>query len=407
MAALGEQTEKAPLKIVEARTAGGGVSVSPVLREREVPAEREAMAAPPPAEAAAPPKRAGRRRLLLGAAALVALGVGGWYGHDYWTNGRFLVSTNDAYVGADMAAIAPKLAALVVDVPAVENARVKAGDVLLRLDPRDYRSALDQAEAKLTTQEATVERIATQMRGAEAGIAQAQAQIAAAQADVVRTEAALARAQTLSQNEFASRAALETATADRDRARAQRANTDAALASAVAARDLATAQRKEAEAGLVELRVLVEKARRDLDATTVVAPFDGVVAARAVQVGDYVSPGERVLSLVPIDHVYVDANFKETQIASIVPGEAVDVTVDAYPDRVFEGHVTGLAGGTGSTFALLPPDNATGNFTKIVQRLAVRIALPQPDDGTLLRPGMSVTATIDTRTAPATATAAR
>ena len=359
--------------------------------------------APSPGAAAAdaPPKTGRGKRGLLILGVLAALGVGTWYGHGYWTNGRFLVTTDDAYVGADIAAIAPRLAAHVATVEVEANQAVRKGDVLVRLDSGDVRLALAQAEAKRASQLAAMARIRAQTAAAEATIEQAEAARQAAKADLVRTEAAIERASQLLANNYGSRATYDNAKGDRDRAKAQLANAEAGVTSAQAQRTLIDAQLAEAAQALAEIDVTVEKAKRDLTFATITAPIDGVVAARSVQVGDYVSPGKRILSVVPLADVYVDANFKETQVHRLKPGEKVSISVDAFPDRHFTGEVTALAGGTGSTFSLLPPDNATGNFTKIVQRLPVRIRVTQPADGALLRPGMSVTVAVDTRTAPA------
>lgn len=381
------------------------MSVEPFQRR---PAAPDAVPAADPAAApearagadtAAPvgvPARSRKKIAILTVASLVAI-VAAWKGYDYVTVGRFTVSTDDAYVGAENAQIAPKLAGHVAEVLIQANQKVKEGDVLVRLDPTDYRFALDQANARLATQNATLLRIGAEAVAADAGVAQANAQGRAAEADVTRSAAAFERAQKLAATDFASRAALENATADRDRALAQKAAADAAVANAQAQRALVDARLTEAKGTAAELAVAVDRARRDLEMTTIVAPFDGIVAAKSVQVGDYVTAGKRVLSLVPVDRVFVDANFKETQVAGLKPGQKVEIAVDAYPGRVFEGTVSGLAAGTGSTFSLLPPDNATGNFTKIVQRVPVRISVTQPADGALLRPGMSVVASVNTK----------
>lgn len=373
------------------------MSVEPLKRRPE--AEPQPQAAPPPSAppmADQSPMRDRKKMALMGAAALVAL-LGLWKGYDYITVGRFTVSTDDAYVGAENAQIAPKLAGNVAAVLVEANQKVKAGDKLVQLDDTDYRFTLDQAQAKLATQNATLARITAEAVAADAGVAQAEAQVNAAAADVTRAASAYERAQKLAATDYASRAALENATADRDRANAQKSAADAALANARAQRTLVDARFKEAKGAAAELAVSVDRAKRDLDMTTITAPFDGMVAAKSVQLGDYITPGKRVLSLVPVDRVFVDANFKETQISDVKPGQKVTIKIDAYPDRTFEGVVTGLSAGTGSTFSLLPPDNATGNFTKIVQRVPVRISVQQPSDGALLRPGMSVVASINTK----------
>lgn len=375
---------------------------APEAREPEEPGPGfPASTAPRQAPDLAPARPSGRKRLLRAGAALAVLSLAAWYGHGYWTVGRFMVTTDDAYVGASIASIAPRLSAHVVEVVADANQNVKKGDVLIRLDEADFRLALDQAVARRATQEASLQRIRAQIATAQAGIAQAEALKQAADADLMRTESALERTTKLISNDFASRASLDNAKADRDRARAQVANASAGILNAKAQHDLAEAQFLEARQGAAELDLAVAKARHDLQFTTITAPIDGVVAARSVQVGDFVGPGKRLMSLVPLHDVFIDANFKETQLRQLVPGERVAIEVDAYPGQEFEGRVIGLAAGTGSTFSLLPTDNATGNFTKIIQRVPVRIAVSQPDGAAVLRPGMSVTARVDTRTAPA------
>ncbi|WP_237718402.1 HlyD family secretion protein [Rhodovulum sp. PH10] len=339
------------------------------------------------------------RKRVLPVVALVVLGAGAWYGWQWWTVGRFMVSTDDAYVGAENATLAAKVAAFVASVPVEANQHVKAGDPIVVLDDGDYRLALDGAEAKLATQQATLARIDQQIAAAKIGIDQAKAQQDAAAADTARTEADFERARDLYQRQAGAKATLDTATAARDRARA----TETAAKSAVAAAELNVAvleaQRAEASRVAAELRVARDQAKRNLDFTVVRAPFDGVIANKGVQVGDYVTAGKRLASLVPLDQIYVDANFKETQLAGIRPGGVAHLHVDAFPDRDIVGTVTSLAPGSGSIFSLLPPENATGNFTKIVQRVPVRIAVPADiaREG-LLRPGLSVIVDVDTRT---------
>ncbi|MBV1693069.1 MAG: HlyD family secretion protein [Hyphomicrobiales bacterium] len=377
------------------------VDTSQRAEPRVEPRVEPAPTLPPPPPQDTKPARApvGRKRIIIIGIALAVLSLIGWQGYRYLTVGRFLVTTDDAYVGAEPALVASKLAAYVVEVPVRANEVVRKGDVLVEIDPAEYRTALAQAQARLATQRATIARIRTQATAADAGIAQAEAQLAAAEADIPRAQAAFDRAQRLQVGAIASRAAFDIARADRERSLAQKAAAEAGVRNARAARELADAQRVEAERTADELAVAVEKAQRDFEATRITAPIDGMVAAKSVQVGDYVSAGKRLLTLVPIASVFVDANFKETQVGRVVAGMSATVTVDAYPDRVFTGTVTGLAPATGSVTSLLPPENATGNFTKIVQRLPVRIAIVQQPDA-LLRPGMSVVASIDVRTAP-------
>jgi len=361
--------------------------------------------------AKAKPKRS-IRSLIVPAIILAALGFGGVKAYDWFVTGRFLVSTDDAYVGADTAVIAAKVAGHVSLVAVADNSQVRAGDLLVKIDDGDYQLAVAAAAAKVATQDATIARIGQQIEAQRSVVAQAQAQIAAARAqllagDADRQRAALEyeRSQKLAESNFGSQQRLEQATADRAKTAAALAGADAAASGAEAAAagakanlDVLAAQKVEAERTRGELETALAKANRDLSFTTITAPFDGVVGNKAAQLGEYVQPGARLLALVPLTSAYVDANFKETQLDPIRPGQKVDVAIDAMDGRVIQGVVTSVAPASGSQFSLLPPDNATGNFTKVVQRVAVRIALPpeelQKGD---LRPGLSVIATIHTR----------
>ena len=228
---------------------------------------------------------------------------------------------------------------------------------------------------------------------------QSAAQIDAARADAVRASADYGRA-TQMQADYVAKSRLDQAKADRDRTEAAVKSAEAALAAARANVDVLQAQKREAESLAAELRTAVDRARRDLDFAVIRAPFDGVVGNKAVEAGAYVSPGSRVAALVPLKSVRIDANFKETQLGRVRPGQEVHIHVDAYPDRDIVGTVESLSPASGSVFSLLPPDNATGNFTKIVQRVPVRIALNRESaEKHVLRPGMSVVVSIDPRPA--------
>ncbi len=352
---------------------------------------------------AEPKSRPGGRRLRQAGFALVgaaALAGGLWYGVDWWRNGRFIVSTDDAYVGVEMATVSAKLSAHVSNVAVTRNQQVRAGDLLVALDDGDQRIALESAEAKSATARATLARIDSQIEAGRASLLQAEAQANSAQADLVRANADFDRASKLAANAYGSQATLDAATATRDKARAAIASSAAGVTAAQANIKVLEAQRLEATRQVDELKVSEEKAARDLSFTKIYAPIDGLVANTGVQLGDLVSPGKRLMSIVPLSQVYVDANFKETQIGELKIGDRAKVTVDAYEGETFDGTVSGIAGGTGSVFSLLPPDNATGNFTKIVQRLPIRIALsPEAVARGVLRPGMSVVVSIDPRPA--------
>jgi membrane fusion protein, multidrug efflux system len=361
---------------------------------------------------AKPKPRRSIRSFILPAIILAALGFGGSKAYDWFVSGRFLVTTDDAYVGADTAIITAKVAGHVALVAVADNASVHAGDLLVKIDDGDYQLAVESAKAKIATQEATIDRIGRQVEAQRAVIAQAGAQVEAAQAQLAAGEADKRRAalefdrsQKLADTNFGSQQRLEQAAADRAKTTATLTGAGASAAAAQAAEngakanlDVLAAQKVEAERTRGELQTALAKAERDLSFTTIAAPFDGVVGNRAAQLGEYVQPGTRLLALVPVTGAYVDANFKETQLASIHAGQKVDVAVDSLDGRVIEGVVTSVAPASGAQFSLLPPDNATGNFTKVVQRVAVRIALPaealQHGD---IRPGLSVVASVRTR----------
>ncbi len=360
------------------------------------PAVRLAPVAEPVPPSAAKPRRP-LRRAVLGLVLCAGLGGGAYAGWDWWTVGRFFVSTDDAYVQADISVLAAKVSGYLEAVPVVNGQAVKRGDVIARLDDGDYRLAVTAAQDKLATQESTIARIGRQAEAAQAQVLQSAAQIDAAKADAVRASADYARA-TQMQADYVAKSRIDQAKADRDRTEAAVKSAEAALVAARANVEVLRAQSREAESLAAELRTAADRARRDLDFAVIRAPFDGVVGNKAVEAGAYVSPGSRIAALVPLKSVRVDANFKETQLARVRPGQEVHIHVDAYPDRDIVGTVESLSPASGSVFSLLPPDNATGNFTKIVQRLPVRVHVPEDvaREG-LLRPGLSVVVRVDTR----------
>ena len=348
---------------------------------------------------APPPRKPGLRRIALIAAALAVVIAGGYFGYDWWTVGRFIVSTDDAYVGADTSTVTSKVTGYVKAVPATDNQRVKAGDPLVVLDDANYRIALSGAEAQIATSQATITRIGRQIEAAQASVQSAQAQLASAKAVADNAGAEYNRINSLAGNGFATTSALDSARTARDQATQAVVAANAALAAAEANVGVVTAQKTEAERALDQQKLARDQAQLNLDHTIIRAPFDGVVGNRAAEPGEFVQPGQRLLAVVPLDAVYVEANYKETQLADITVGETAAISVDAYPNLKIKGTVASIAPASGSQFSLLPPDNATGNFTKIVQRVTVRIALPKDVVAQgLIRPGMSVVADIDTRT---------
>jgi membrane fusion protein (multidrug efflux system) len=363
----------------------------------ETPAVEKPAAAPAAAPAATAPKSGKRKLVLMGVGTLLALAAAG-YGTYYVLVGRFYVSTDDAYVRANNTTLGARVSGHISAILPGDNALVRAGDVMFRIDDGDYRIAVDAARTKIATQQATIDRIGRQVTAQESAVEQAQANLASAEAGLKRANLDYDRQQTLSNKGFATHATFEQSEAGRDQGAA---GVKAAQASYDAARDnveVTKAQQAEARAQLAELQTSLAKAERDLDFTSVRAPVDGIFSNRLVSTGDYVVVGQRLGNVVPLDEVFIDANFKETQLKRIRAGQPVTISVDAYGHRKFEGIVDSISPAAGSVFTLLPPDNATGNFTKIVQRLPVRVRVPRDvARQNLLRAGMSVYATVDTR----------
>jgi len=350
-------------------------------------------------------RRFDKQALIAAALAFATIG-GGAAGVRWWVNGRYIVSTDDAYVLAHNTTLASKISGYVAGIPVTDNARVKAGDVIATIDDGDYRLAVDAARDKVATQQATVDRIGRQIVAQGATIDQAKAQMVSALANAKKTQLEFERQQALAKQEFASKQTLEQAEDNRDQAAAAVQSAQSAIDAAADNLDVLKAQQREAARTLDELKTAQAQAERDLSFTVIRAPVDGVFSNRAVQTGDYVQTGQRIASLVPLSDVYIDANFKETQLAWIRPGQPVSISVDALPNDAIEGRVDSLSPASGAVFSLLPPDNATGNFTKIVQRLPVRIQVPAAVAAQrMLRPGMSVVVSIDTKPTHAEAAA--
>ncbi|HYH38950.1 MAG TPA: HlyD family secretion protein [Azospirillum sp.] len=327
--------------------------------------------------------------------ALSGAGYGGWH---WWTEGRFVESTDNAYVQSDISVVSPKVAGYVRDVRVAENQQVAAGDVLVVLDDRDYRAKAAEAEANVAAQKAALGSNEQKLVWQRTQIARAEAELASADAERQRAALAFNRTRSLASDNWTSRQALDTAEADLRKADAAVLKARAALAAERDQIAVLQAAGGEIKAHLEQAAAALDAARNDLDNTVVRAGVDGVVGNRGVQVGQYARPGVQMLSLVPLPDVYVVANFKETQLADMRPGQKVQVTVDAFPAKPLTGTVESFAPASGSKFSLLPPENATGNFTKVVQRVPVRIALPKDTDlSGLLRPGLSVVAEVDTR----------
>ncbi|MEW6632469.1 MAG: HlyD family secretion protein [Pseudomonadota bacterium] len=374
--------------------------VQPSTEAPEAPVQPAPVA---PVEAPAKKKRS-VRSLLLPIIGLGLLGAGAWYGYNYWTDGRFLISTDDAYVQADTSFVSPKISGYIDKVVVSENQQVKAGDPLFIIDQGDYKIAVGQAEAQIATLAKTLDRIDAQTKAAQASLTQAQAQKVADQAAADNAARAQDRAAQLLKTHVGTQAQLDDAQTALDQAKAALVGADAQITAAQANIGVLEAQRAESASTLASLQLTRDKAQRDLSFTVLKAPYDGVVGNRSVEQGDLVSPGQKLAVVVPMDKLYIVGNFKETQLGKLVPGEKVRITVDAIDGQSFEGTVSSLAPASGAVFSLLPPENATGNFTKVVQRVPVRIDVPADVLKTgKLRAGLSVIVAADTRTAPAPA----
>jgi membrane fusion protein (multidrug efflux system) len=359
--------------------------------------ERPAIAKPVVAEAVAPAAKGGKRKpIFFGAVAILALAAAS-YGVHWFLVGRFHVSTDDAYVRANNTMLGARVSGHLAAIYPHDNSVVHAGDVVFRIDDGDYKIAVDAARTRIQTQQATIERLGRQVAAQESATEQAKANLASAEAGMKRAGLDYDRQQQLSEKGYASRATYEVSEAGRDQGMAGVKSARAAVDTAQSNVEVAKAQQAEAQAQLMELQTTLAKAERDLDFTRVRAPVDGTFSNRMVNTGDFIAVGQRLGNVVPLDEVFIDANFKETQLKRIRPGQPVTISVDAYGHRKFEGIVESISPAAGSVFTLLPPDNATGNFTKIVQRLPVRIRVPKDvARQNLLRAGMSVYASVDT-----------
>jgi len=342
------------------------------------------------------------RRLALraaGGAFLVALfGAAGHEGFRYLSVGRFIETTDDAYVQADSTMVSPRVSGYISDLLVNDNQTVKSGQTLARIDDRDLRAAFDEATANVAAAAASVANLDAQIIAQGSLIRQADASVTAATAALGLSQRNDARRQKMARVGFGSIEQADTASTD---AREQAATLQRLQAAALTARqqvDVLSTQRQLAQAQLARAGAARRQAALNLSYTHIVAPIDGTVGARTVRVGQYVQAGTQLMALVPLRQVYVVANFKETQLTDVRPGQAARIQVDTFPGDDISGQVDTLAPASGMEFSLLPPDNATGNFTKIVQRIPVKIIFP-PDHALAgrLRPGMSVSASIDTR----------
>ncbi len=338
------------------------------------------------------------KRLALIALALVVIIGAATYGRHWWNVGRFIETTDDAYAGGNVTPVSPHVAGFVAQILVADNQHVTAGQVLIRLDDRDFAAALNHAKAVTAERQAALAGLEAKLELQQAMIHQAEANLAAKTAAAGFAQQDEVRYRTLALTPAGSLQNAQRAQANGDEAKA---STDAASAALIAARQqlsVLSAEIDEARAGVAQAEADLETARLNSGYTEIRSPIDGYVGNRAAQVGAYVTSGAYLLSIIPAEGLWVDANFKEDQLADMRPGQTATVVADVLPGKTFHGHVLSLAPGTGAVFAVIPPENATGNFTKIVQRVPVRIAL---DDGDArlgeLRPGLSTTVSVDTQ----------
>ena len=341
-----------------------------------------------------------RRRLLrlgLVVAVLAILSGGAWAGRHWWAVGRYIETTDDAYIGGNVTAIAPHVSGVVAQVLAADNEHVHKGQVLVRLDPRDFQTALDRAAAVVAARTTEVEGLRARYTLQQSIIRQYEADRAAKEARASFTAQDAERYRDLARTNAVSRQEAQRSSTLDQEARAAVSSSGAALESARQQLKVLEAQIAAARAAEAQARSDLQTAQLDVGYTEIRSPIDGYVSNRAAQVGAYVKQGAYMVSVIPAAGLWVDANFKENQLAHMRPGQTASIRADVLPRQPFHGRVLSLAHGTGAVFSVIPPENATGNFTRIVQRVPVRIELDPRDAGVeMLRPGLSVTASVDT-----------
>ena len=362
--------------------------------------DRTAAIPSPPNLATPTRKRLAWKRAALMIGAIAALAAAGWYGREYWATARFLETTDDSYIGGNITPIAPHVSGFIAEVFVEDNQRVKAGQLLVRLDSRDYQAALDHAKAVVDARSAMLAELRAQTTLQQATIREQAAEVDVKAAQLTFASEDAERYESLATTSAGSRQNAQRSESLEQQAKANSAAATAALEAGRQQLEVLTAEVAEATANLAQARSDQQSAELNLGYTEIRAPVDGYVGNRAAQVGAYVGAGGYLISVIPTDGLWVDANFKEDQLTHVANGDAATVVADVLPGHVFHGHVASLAPGTGAVFSVIPAENATGNFTKIVQRVPVRIALDAGDaDLQMLRPGLSTTTSVDTRNA--------
>jgi membrane fusion protein, multidrug efflux system len=359
---------------------------------------REAILSPPRGPTIRISKRLSLKQLALAGAAMAVLAGGGWYGRDWWTTGRFIESTDDAYVGGNVTSLAPHVSGFIADVLVNDNQHVRAGQVLVRLDQRDFQAALEHAAAVVNARRASLDGLRAQYILQQSAIRQQEADLTAKVAQLNFSVQEADRYRSLALTAAGSRQDAQRTFSLEQQARATVLAASASLEAGRQQLKVIEAEIVEAEANLVQSQSDLQTAQLNLGYTEVRAPIDGYVGNRAAQVGAYVTAGAYLVSVSPSQGLWVDANFKEDQLTHMIDGDTASVVADVLPHHVFHGHVASVAPGTGAVFSVIPAENATGNFTKIVQRVPVRVLLDADDvDLHMLRPGLSTTTRVDTR----------
>jgi membrane fusion protein (multidrug efflux system) len=323
------------------------------------------------------------------------------YGHDYWTVGRFIESTDDAYAGGNVTPISPHVSGFVTQILVGDNEFVRAGQTLIRLDDRDFRAAADRAAAIVEARKATLASLVRKQTLQETAIRQAKADLEAKQAQAVFAKQDDERYRDLALSAAGSRQNAERASALNLAAAASVDSSTAGLDAAKLELTVLDAEIAVAKADVVQAEADLRTAELNLGYTKIASPIDGYVGNRAAQIGAYVAGGAYLVTIIPAHDLWVDANFKESQLEHIAPGQTAKIVADVMPDHVFRGHVVTVAPATGAVFSVIPPENATGNFTKIVQRVPVRVKLDDDPMLRALRPGLSTTVGVDTRSGEA------
>lgn len=345
-----------------------------------------------------------KSKLIIAVPLLLAAAAGG--GYYWWTQVRFIETTDNAYVEADISHVSVKVPGYVVLSDVTDNQHVRKGELLAQLEDNQFSAKVSQAEAALASAKADLQTLAAKVDLQHALISQASAGVVAAQADKIRAEQQLSRAKKLKVSNYSSQDDVDQLQAGFDSAAARLDEAKALLVAKERELAVFNAQLNQARSVVEQSNAALELANIQLNDTRVTAPFSGVIGKRGAMVGQYVQPGQALFSLVPDGAVWISANFKETQIQHMQPGQSVQVSLDAFPDKTFAGVIDSLSPASGAKFSLLPAENATGNFTKIVQRIPVRIRLELSEAEARVVPGLSAVVKVDTASHPTTAIAA-